>query len=642
MRKTLTLFLLCLVWGKSKKPNVFLFIADDIGVTDISFASELYGEQQIRVETPHLDKIASKGQILSKFYVNNVGSTTRAALLTSTFSHKLGNPQITRHDLGSLEPNWRTFAHELVDRDYTTAHFGKWDVDVAGLICSKENETFEPYLSSKEESNYGPLARGFNYFQGSLSPGHHHINRTVTHCVDWHIADESGLKSYPDIPIDDESLSSVQLTTAAMEFVEMNDDGPLFMTISYPLAHEPLISIPETEESENCQKFTNSNRKKFCGMVKMLDIQFGIFMDHLKLMNMIDNSIIIFMSDNGAIPRVGGYNYPLRGRKGTPYEGGIHTPAFIYAPKFGLEPNTYDHYFHVVDMGPTILGMVDSFENFEDTKQLFQNIDGMDLSSNLLNRENGTYRTEFYADANILLSSITYVKDSMKMIINPGLEEFVYPESDHRHHGIHSNYTSWTFWIPQQVVWIAGFEESLTTWHMSYAVFTFFEFLQLEWYRHIDVKYFLYKVNGEIIEAHKRYKFKKINITTSTILLFDLQNDPFETTNLAENRTEIIANMVAHINQEIEEKFPPQSVAIYALLMRIFEEFKKIIVTLSIVCSFVFGGFCLTSFCLWYLIYYDPLTPEEQMKMRKRNKRKERERMIAVFGNLNKVKQTEN
>jgi arylsulfatase A-like enzyme len=122
MRKTLTLFLLCLVWGKSKKPNVFLFIADDIGVTDISFASELYGEQQIRVETPHLDKIASKGQILSKFYVNNVGSTTRAALLTSTFSHKLGNPQITRHDLGSLEPNWRTFAHELVDRDYTTAH----------------------------------------------------------------------------------------------------------------------------------------------------------------------------------------------------------------------------------------------------------------------------------------------------------------------------------------------------------------------------------------------------------------------------------------------------------------------------------------------------------------------------------------
>ena len=72
-----------------------------------------------------------------------------------------------------------------------------------------------------------------------------------------------------------------------------------------------------------------------------------------------------------------------------------------------------------------------------------------------------------------------------------------------------------------------------------------------------------------------RYKFKPINVTTSTILLFDLQNDPFETTNLAENRAEIIANMVAHINQEIEEKFPPQSVAIYAMLMKIFEEFKK-------------------------------------------------------------------
>ena len=52
-----------------------------------------------------------------------------------------------------------------------------------------------------------------------------------------------------------------------MEFVEMHDGGPLFMTISYPLAHEPLLSIPEMEESENCQKFTNSKRKTFCAMV---------------------------------------------------------------------------------------------------------------------------------------------------------------------------------------------------------------------------------------------------------------------------------------------------------------------------------------------------------------------------------------
>ena len=68
-------------------------------------------------------------------------------------------------------------------------------------------------------------------------------------------------------------------------------------------------------------------------------------------------------------------------------------------------------------MGPTILGMVDSFTNFKDEKQLFQKIDGIDLSENLVNHEKGKYRTEFYAEVNILQSSITYIQDNMKIIV---------------------------------------------------------------------------------------------------------------------------------------------------------------------------------------------------------------------------------
>ncbi len=77
-----------------------------------------------------------------------------------------------------------------------------------------------------------------------------------------------------------------------------------------------------------------SNRRGFCGMVHGVDRQIGKVISTLEKHNLMDNTIIVFSSDNGGSPWSGGFNYPFRGAKMTPLEGGVRVPGFIYGPKF--------------------------------------------------------------------------------------------------------------------------------------------------------------------------------------------------------------------------------------------------------------------------------------------------------------------
>jgi hypothetical protein len=121
-------------------------------------------------------------------------------------------------------------------------------------------------------------------------------------------------------------------------------------------------------------------------MVQSVDEGVGKIVEQLRVQNLLDNTIIVFTSDNGGMPTGGGLNYPFRGQKLTVYEGGLRTPALIHfpaqMPPKSSSADSYDHLFHVADFAPTLLGL----SGFHSHPLLDRNgpIDGFDHSNSLL------------------------------------------------------------------------------------------------------------------------------------------------------------------------------------------------------------------------------------------------------------------
>ena len=127
-------------------------------------------------------------------------------------------------------------------------------------------------------------------------------------------------------------------------------------------------------------------------MVSALDDGVGKIREKLKEKELLDSTFILFSTDNGGAPSVGGFNYPFKGQKASLYEGGIHSPAFLHVPA-GLGASKlngiYENHIHIVDFFPTLLGMVDRLmESDNNAKSVLSHlggdIDGVDHTDNLL------------------------------------------------------------------------------------------------------------------------------------------------------------------------------------------------------------------------------------------------------------------
>lgn len=142
---------------------------------------------------------------------------------------------------------------------------------------------------------------------------------------------------------------------------------------------------------EHCAKMTGWRRRVYCGMVTSVDEGIGNITRILRDLQLLESTIVIFSSDNGGFPNVGGFNYPFRGMKISPYEGGVKTISFIYGPLHFPQTSgrTFDNNIHIVDWGPTLLSLVDtanSTMNGDEYKPLehdMGDIDGWDYSYTL-------------------------------------------------------------------------------------------------------------------------------------------------------------------------------------------------------------------------------------------------------------------
>ena len=279
-----------------RKPNIVLIVTDDQGWGDLG----LNGNTNLN--TPNIDSLAIHGASFVNFYVQPVCSPTRAEILTGRYHTRLGVYDTTaggeRFNLGET-----TLADLLKEAGYQTAAYGKW-----------HNGMQPPYH---------PNARGFDDFYGFASG---HWGNYFSPMLEHNGKIVKGEGYLPD-----------DLTQHGIDFIETNKEQPFFLYLPYNTPHSPM-QVPDNywnrfkdkalnETYQGTEKENTDFTKAALAMVENIDDNVGRVTQKLRELDIEDNTILIFMSDNG--PNGWRYNGGMRGKKGSTDEGGVRSPFLI-------------------------------------------------------------------------------------------------------------------------------------------------------------------------------------------------------------------------------------------------------------------------------------------------------------------------
>lgn len=388
------------------RPNIIMVMVDDMGFSDIG----CYGATDI--QTPNLDRLASEGVRFRQFYNNSISAPTRASLITGQYQHNagvgffntnLGDPYYQGH----LRQETLTFAEVLREAGYTTLMSGKWHV-------GKENE-----------SQY-PNQRGFDHFFGFLSGASRYYDngekiRGANSAVEL-------IKDNQPYKLKKGEYLTAKIGDHALEFIDdaSKKENPFFLYLAFNAPHWPLQALPEdiakykgvydggwdslrTLRYENAKRqgvvrpnqelthqdtlvnpwknlsvieraFWAERQEVYAAMIDRVDQEVGRILDKLKEIGRDQNTLVIFISDNGAqggsergldrqiatghVGTPGSYHVqnsnwsqacdaPFRNYKSTPYEGGISAPLIAWFPSKIKGGRIVDGVGHIIDLAPT-------------------------------------------------------------------------------------------------------------------------------------------------------------------------------------------------------------------------------------------------------------------------------------------------
>lgn len=339
------------------QPHIVLLLADDIGWNDVGYHADSDIDNQIR--SPNIDNLAASGIKLERFYTQSDCTPSRSALMTGLYPIHTG---MYHEDLNS-ESNWglplemTIIPQHLRKHGYHTYAVGKWDLG---------------HYSWK----HTPTLRGFDTFLGYYSPMEsyftHQLTDTQLNLNDICEAylDECPGNTFTDLrhntfPHHAHGKYSTHLfqehaQTTLVEHATTFPDEPLFMYLAHQACHFPTQAPNDTIAKYHDEMLEGFDmRAAFGACISELDDATGALVQSLKLVDLYDNTVLIFASDNGGVPGYwgGGSNWPLRGGKFTVYEGGVRVPAFVHSPLLPHKTRgtSYDSIFHIIDMLPTIL-----------------------------------------------------------------------------------------------------------------------------------------------------------------------------------------------------------------------------------------------------------------------------------------------
>lgn len=339
----------CILFGcndkkiNSKKPNIILLMADDLGFDDLGI------NDNSLIETPNLDQLAMASAQFSNFSVNAVCAPTRASLLTGRHFLRTGVSHV-HGGKDYINLNETLISEELKKMGYATGMWGKWH--------------------SGNTIGYRPWERGFD--EAYMAKLYEHDNA-------------NGILN--GSPIKHKGWTDSLVVDYALKFIKKTKSKPFFAYIPFLAPHIPL-NAPERDRLKYEYKGLSSNFSKLYGMIGQLDRQIGRLMDELNNMQLLENTVVIFMSDNGpqfldgslTIEEMAQRNFSNRkGHKGNLWENGVKSPLF-FMWKDHIAPNKLQRHTHVVDLFPTIMDLAGASIN---TDRKFK-LDGRSLLPNML------------------------------------------------------------------------------------------------------------------------------------------------------------------------------------------------------------------------------------------------------------------
>jgi len=320
----------------TRNPNFLIIIADDAGWNDVGYNGS-------EIKTPTIDTLAKNGVQLNRFYVNPTCSPSRASLLTGRPASRMGIvAPISGRSEKSLPDSILTLPQVLRKENYQTALFGKWHL---GLNPSN-----------------GPMAYGFEFSYGFL---HGQIDQ-YTH--KYKNGDASWHRNGELINEVGHTTDLIGKETISWLNKQRDSTKPFYIQLAYSAPHFPL---QETEEWKRPYEkiIANTSRINFASAMSHMDHNIGMILTELKTLGLNKHTIVIFMSDNGAMQHwypntqykgkfkpndVLGSNTPLKDWKTSNYEGAIRVPAIISWPE-RLKQKKTDNYISIIDIMPTVL-----------------------------------------------------------------------------------------------------------------------------------------------------------------------------------------------------------------------------------------------------------------------------------------------
>ena len=374
-----------LLCAKTKnKPNIILIVADDLGYGELG----CYGQQKIK--TPNIDKLATEGVKFINFYAGSpVCAPSRCVLMTG----KHGGHAYVRdnYEVGTWEsfqgqlplPDKEITIAELLKRaGYKTGAFGKWGlgrVNSSGDPLNQGFDTFFGYNCQRHAHNYYPKYLIHNKEKIFLDGNNR--SKTGKHYAPKLIADK------------------------AIEFIKENRNNPFFLYYPTIIPHLPL-QVPEDEKKQYLGKWEEkpyngkaylpdkTPRATYAAMISFLDKNVGRIMETLQKLNLDENTIIIFTSDNGTTYLKDEVDYEffnstkgLKGLKGSVYEGGLKVPLIVRWKGKIKEGRIINNPFAFYDIMPTIADIAGI--------KIPQNIDGLSFLPLLAGNKNKQKFHEF-------------------------------------------------------------------------------------------------------------------------------------------------------------------------------------------------------------------------------------------------------
>lgn len=300
MRKILTLCGVGLATAavaapKQTQPNIIFIVADDAGYADFSYL----GSQTVK--TPNIDKMVENGVRFTNMHVSaSVSGPSRCGVMTGRYQQRFGNSTNASASVG-LDVDQTTLGDMMQANGYKTAAFGKWHLG--------SDEQFIPNNRGFDEF-WGFLGGARSYFyteENSKNVGPEIMHNATKDSFDGYLTDVLGQK--------------------AEDFIEANKKNPFFIYLSYNAVHTPMEAL-----EEDLALFPEDDYQQLAAMTWALDRSIGGVVAKLQKSKLLDNTLVVFISDNGGDTPNMKLNRPLKSMKGFEFEGGQRVQSWMHLP----------------------------------------------------------------------------------------------------------------------------------------------------------------------------------------------------------------------------------------------------------------------------------------------------------------------